>query len=116
VTAPGNEITLRDIYNEQLRMVTELSAMRAEQAALSARVDIQFTHGQRKMDDLDVRLRSVEQDLPERLADRLTSLESDRDKGRGSSGVMRWLLTAVIALLGGSVGTAAIALLSSLHR
>jgi hypothetical protein len=119
----GDEITLRDVYNQQLQGNADTAQVRADVAALKASVDVQLAHGQRKMDALErdtaarrQEIEALKERIPERLSERLTSLESDRDKGRGSSGVMKWLLAAVVTLLSGSVGAAAFALLSSLQK
>lgn len=107
VTESG--ITLRDIYDQQLRTSAEVSAVRTDVAALTARVEVQFDHGARKMNDHDARLRDVEARIPERLSERLTSLETDRDKGSGSSGAVGRIVTAVIAVAGGGIGSAVVA-------
>jgi hypothetical protein len=102
------EITLRDVYDQQLRTAEQVAQMRADLHAHTARVDERLASGQRRMEDHEGRVRLLEQLMPERLSDRLTSLESDRDKSRGSSGTVGRILTAGIALAGGAVGAAVI--------
>lgn len=104
----SGSITLRDIYDQQLRTSAEVAAVRTDVAGLTARVEVQFDHGSRKMSDHDARLRDLEGRIPERLSERVTSLETDRDKGSGSSGAVGRIVTCIIAVAGGGIGTAII--------
>lgn len=106
-------ITLRDIYDQQLRTSTEVAAVRTDVAGLTARVEVQLAHGQKKMDELERDARALRDAMPDRLSERLTSLESDRDKERGSSGTVGRIVTAAIALGSGGIGAA---LIQAIHH
>ena len=109
----SDEITLRDIYEQQLRTQADVAATRADMAGLRAGVTSDLAHGSKKMDGLDERMRQLEQRMPEHLGERLTSLERDRDKDSGASTAVRWLVTTVIAVAGGGIGTA---LIQAIHH
>ena len=83
--------------------------------SLMARVDVQLAHGQRKMDALELEVDALKDRVPEKLADRLTSLESDRDKGKGGSGTRTAIIGALLSFTGGSSGGALILWLLTRH-
>ena len=69
------EITLRDVYDQQLRTGDQVSQLRGDVSTLKATVDERLGHGQRKLDDHENRLRVLEAAVPERLELRVTALE-----------------------------------------
>ena len=69
------EITLRDVYDQQLRTGDQVSQMRGDLSTLTATVDARFDTGSRKLDDHEGRLRTLEAAVPERLELRVTALE-----------------------------------------
>ena len=56
----GMEITLRDVYEQQLHTGEQVARLRGEVGALTARVDERLDNGQRKMDDHEKRIRALE--------------------------------------------------------
>lgn len=106
-------ITLRDIYDQQLRTSAEVAGVRADVAGLKAGVEVQLAHGQKKMDELERDARELRDAMPDRLAERLTSLESDRDREYGSSGAVGRIVTAALALASGGIGAA---LIQAIHH
>lgn len=104
----SDEITLRDVYEQQLLTQGQVAALGSQIAAHTSRTDERLASGQRRMEDHEARIRSQESLMPERLSERMTSLESDRDKSRGSSGAVGRILTAGIALASGGIGAAII--------
>lgn len=111
-----SDITLLEkVYEQQLRTGEQVAQLRGEVGILTARVEERLDHGQRRMEDHEARMRTIESLMPERLAERLTSLESDRDKSRGSSTAVSRIVTALIAIAGGGAGTALVAWLAGIH-
>lgn len=96
-------------FHQEMASVRALiGAVGTQVAALTAEVRGDLAHGQRRMEDHELRIRNQEALMPERLSERLTSLESDRDKSRGSSGAVGRIFTAGIALASGGIGAAII--------
>jgi hypothetical protein len=85
-------------YAEMGTVKASISAATAQLAALTAEVRGDLAHGQRKLDDHEMRLRS---------------LEAHRDKGSGASVLATRIVTAVIAVAGGGIGTA---LIQAIHH
>jgi len=54
------EITLRDVYEQQLHTGEQVAQLRGEVGALTARVDERLDSGAKKMDDHEKRIRSLE--------------------------------------------------------
>lgn len=105
------------LYAQQQVILTQLADLRVDVRALSqlsgdvreltGRVDTQLAHGSRKMDDLEGRMRKVEDALPDRLGERLGVLESGAERRRGGISVLQLILS----LLGSSTVAALITLL-----
>lgn len=101
----GMEITLRDVYDQQLRIADQVSQMRGDLSVHSARVDERLDNGQRKLDDHETRMRAIEEALPTALDARLTALERFRWGAAGAA-------TLGGALSGGGIATLLTYLLS----
>lgn len=101
----GVEITLRDVYEAQQQTQAQVSAAVGQLALLTAQVSERLDHGQRKLDDHELRIRQAEQ-LPkvspakfETLETRVGALESFKAKmiGIGTVGaILAGVLSAVI--------------------
>lgn len=78
---------------------------------LGADVRAQLSSGQRRMEDHEARVRSLERAVPEKLAERLEVLEDSAQRRSGMSG----LLTVIVSLLGSSGATALISWLMRGH-
>jgi uncharacterized membrane protein len=94
------EITLRDVYDQQLRTGDQVSQMRGDLGTLTARVDERLASGQLTMTDHEARLRALEVAVPDRLEVRVTALERLAWKLIGAFAainvvavVAEWLLT-----------------------
>lgn len=69
------EITLRDVYEAQLKTAEAVALIAGEMKQLTARVDERLETGQRKMDDHEQRLRHIEAAVPTDIETRVTALE-----------------------------------------
>lgn len=94
----GDGIDPDRFYAEMGTVKAQIGEVSAQLAALTAEVRGDLAHGQRKLDDHEVRLRS---------------LEVDRDKRGGGSAAVSRIVTGVIAIAGGGIGTA---LIQAIHH
>jgi hypothetical protein len=97
VTGEGMEITLRDVYDTAQQTATAVAAVAGQVAQLQTTVHMQLTSGQKKMDDHEERIRTVEQ------SPKVSPADFGELKGRvGALERFRW------TLLGGAATAAAL--------
>jgi hypothetical protein len=71
------QITLRDVYEAQLRTAEQVASLASQVSQLTARMDERLDTGTKKMDDHELRIRVLEgaPDVPADLETRVRSLE-----------------------------------------
>lgn len=104
MTGDGMEITLRDVYDATQQAAGQISGVSAQVSELKATVELRLDNGQKRMDDMELRLRAEEQrprvsphDFREALQD-IDSLKSWRGKAIGV-GLTLAALTGVATFL-----------------
>jgi len=88
------------LYAQQQVMLQQLADLRGDVKGLQAEVAAQLGHGSRKMDDHEVRLRTVEQALPDAAESRLAALEAAAQVRHGR--------VSVLALIGSILGSSTV--------
>lgn len=107
----GSEITLRDLYDQQVATLAQLGALRTDLAAHQAQVTERLASGSRTMRDHEDRLRAVEAALPDDVAGQLSALRAESDRRRGGLGV----LGTLGAVIGSDAGAALLTWLITRH-
>ena len=71
------QITLRDVYEAQLRATEQVASLAAQVGQLATRVDERLDSGSRKLDDHEARIRVLENapDVPADIEGRVRALE-----------------------------------------
>lgn len=94
--ADSGDISLLAIYDR-------VASVDIKVESLGADVRAQLANGQRRMEDHEARVRSLERAVPEKLTERLEVLEDSAQRRRGMSGALTLVLS-----LAGSGSTAAL--------
>lgn len=104
------------LYAQQQVIVTQLADLRADVKGLTADVAAQLGHGQRRMEDHEMRLRIVERALPDDAEPRLAALEASAQRRRGAVSVVTLIISLVVGIGGSSTAAALITYFMTRHH